>query len=95
MELLRVPVMLPGSFGAWKALTVIALGVLAGLGKLFDLRDTISVLLPPLAAHLRRPADPPVAARWHDVTPDPQLTTHWDACDGRQEQGVQAGADRQ
>ncbi len=63
MELLRVPVMLPGSFGAWKALTVIALGVLAGLGKLFDLRDTISVLPPPLAAPLRRPAEPPAAEK--------------------------------
>jgi hypothetical protein len=93
MELLRVPVMLPGSFGAWKALTVMALGVLAGLGKLFDLRDTISVLLPPLAAPLRRPADPP-AAKVVRCTPDPQPVAHWDACDGVGKQGVQAGADR-
>jgi hypothetical protein len=62
IELLRVPVMFPGSLGAWKALTVIAFGVLAGLGMLFDLRYTISVLLPPLLPPLLRPLDPPAQA---------------------------------
>ena len=94
MELLRVPVMLPGSFGAWKALTVIALGVLAGLGKLFDLRDTISVLLPLPLAPLRRPTDPPAAAQVARCTSDPQPSAQWDACDGRQKRGLQACADR-
>ena len=74
-----MPVMLPGSFGAWKALTVIAFGVLAGLGTLFDLRYTISVLLP-LLPPLLRPPDPPVQAWLYSVNLNPEAMRDPTAC---------------